>query len=66
MPTYDLVCRSCGHRFERFMMRLLRDEDKVCPACGSHDVGTGVGGGYAAPKAGERPSSSCGGTSGFG
>jgi putative FmdB family regulatory protein len=45
MPTYDLTCRSCDERFERFVQRLLKDEDKVCPACGSCDVATGFGGG---------------------
>ena len=29
-----------------FLMRLIRDEDKVCPVCGSCDVSTGVGGGF--------------------
>jgi putative FmdB family regulatory protein len=44
MPTYELVCHDCGHRFEKFLMRLLRDEDCVCPACGSAEVKRGVGG----------------------
>jgi putative FmdB family regulatory protein len=51
MPTYELRCRDCGHVFERFLMRLLKDEDKVCPVCGSSQVVTGVGGGYLAPVA---------------
>lgn len=46
MPTYELTCRTCGTRFERFLARMLKDEDKVCPSCGSTDVGQGVGGGY--------------------
>ncbi len=57
MPTYELTCRACGTRFERFLARLLRDEDKVCPSCGSTDVQQGVGGGFAV-----RPSSSGGGS----
>lgn len=38
MPTYDLACAACDQRFERFRQGFLRDEDRVCPACGSHDV----------------------------
>jgi putative FmdB family regulatory protein len=33
MPTYEYVCRSCGHRFE--VVRSMRDEPlTVCPECG--------------------------------
>lgn len=46
MPTYDLACESCGERYEHFLTRLIRDEDKVCPVCGSSEVRTGVGGGF--------------------
>lgn len=46
MPTYDLACTSCGHAFERFLLRLLREQDKVCPECGSTQVRTGIGGGF--------------------
>jgi putative FmdB family regulatory protein len=46
MPTYELRCNECGDRFETFLMRLLKTEDKVCPSCGSTDVTTGVGGGF--------------------
>lgn len=46
MPTYDLTCQDCGERFERFVMRLLRDEEKVCPVCGSNNVKLGLGGGF--------------------
>ncbi|MBE0475963.1 MAG: zinc ribbon domain-containing protein [Coriobacteriia bacterium] len=46
MPTYELKCDRCGERHERFVPRLLQEDDKVCPACGSTDVRTGVGGGY--------------------
>lgn len=45
MPTYELRCRECGYTFDRFVMRMLRDEDKVCPECESRDVAPGVGGG---------------------
>ncbi len=49
MPTYDMRCDACGNRFERFLMRMLRDEDRVCPVCGSREVREGIGGGYVAP-----------------
>ncbi|MEW6582616.1 MAG: zinc ribbon domain-containing protein [Actinomycetota bacterium] len=35
MPSYDLACDSCGHRFEAFRQGFLRDEDRVCPSCGA-------------------------------
>jgi putative FmdB family regulatory protein len=38
MASYDLVCEACGHTFEVVRQGFLRDEDKVCPACGSSDV----------------------------
>jgi putative FmdB family regulatory protein len=57
VPTYELRCEACGSRFERFLLRLLRDEDRVCPTCGSTKVKVGVGGGFvsAAPKPGCEP-----------
>lgn len=38
MASYDLMCEACGHAFEVFCQGFLRDEDKVCPSCGSTDV----------------------------
>lgn len=38
MPTYDLACESCDTHFEAFRQGFLRDEDRVCPDCGSHEV----------------------------
>jgi putative FmdB family regulatory protein len=38
MASYDLVCEACGDTFEVFCQGFLRDEDKVCPACGSTEV----------------------------
>lgn len=46
MPTYELRCDACGKASEVFLLRTMRDEDKVCPECGSTDVRQGVGGGY--------------------
>jgi len=48
VPTYELRCLECGHEFDRFLMRLLRETDRVCPECGSTKVATGVGGGFVA------------------
>ncbi|HTX68384.1 MAG TPA: zinc ribbon domain-containing protein [Thermoleophilia bacterium] len=38
MASYDLVCDACGHDFEVFRQGFLKDEDRVCPECGSTDV----------------------------
>lgn len=38
MPSYDLVCKSCGNAFEITLQRFITDEDKVCPECGSTEV----------------------------
>ncbi len=38
MPTYDLACASCATHFETFRQGFLRDEDRVCPDCGSREV----------------------------
>lgn len=46
MPTYELKCAACGKASEVFLLRTLKEEDKVCPECGSTDVKQGVGGGY--------------------
>ncbi|MBA4370111.1 MAG: hypothetical protein C0418_00840 [Coriobacteriaceae bacterium] len=46
MPTYDLTCDECGERFERFLTRMLREQDRVCPRCGSSKVRPGPGGGF--------------------
>ncbi len=38
MASYDLVCEKCDHEFEVFHQGFLKDEDRVCPECGSEDV----------------------------
>jgi len=38
MASYDLVCEKCGHAFEVFRQGFLKDDDRVCPECGSEDV----------------------------
>ena len=35
MPSYDLICDDCEHRFEAFRQGFLREEDRVCPECGA-------------------------------
>lgn len=64
MPTYELTCQDCGERFDRFVMRLLRDEDRVCPSCGSTRVRSGIGGGFLGITPGGDSGTSCG-TGGF-
>jgi len=46
MPTYDYVCKGCGHRSERF--ESINDGGpKKCPKCGKKKarrmIGTGAG-----------------------
>lgn len=60
MASYDLVCDACGREFEVFRQGFLKDEDRVCPDCGSSEVRQkfssflknlgGSGGGCAAPS----------------
>jgi putative FmdB family regulatory protein len=38
MPTYDLVCEACDHRFEAFRQGFLREEDRACPECGQAEA----------------------------
>jgi putative FmdB family regulatory protein len=46
MPTYDYVCRSCGHAFEEFQS-ITAKPLKQCPACDARAlqrlIGTGAG-----------------------
>ena len=37
MPSYDLVCNECGHKFSVFCSISKKDE-QVCPECGSEKV----------------------------
>lgn len=39
MPTYEYVCRQCGHTFSLIMSLKERDTAKItCSKCGSDDV----------------------------
>ena len=46
MPTYDYVCKACGHRFEEFQS-MSADPLKKCPQCNKKQlerlIGTGAG-----------------------
>jgi putative FmdB family regulatory protein len=66
MPTYELTCDECGNRFERFLTRILRTDDKVCPSCGSMRVTEGFGGGYVARKVTGSTAPECVPRGGFG
>ncbi len=33
MPTYEYVCRACGHTFD-IVQKMSEDTLTVCPACG--------------------------------
>jgi putative FmdB family regulatory protein len=47
MASYDLKCGACGKEFEVFQLGFLKEDAKVCPACGSKQVEqrfTGFGG----------------------
>jgi putative FmdB family regulatory protein len=75
MASYDLKCRSCGKDFEVFQLGFLKEEAKVCPACGGRDVEqrfTGFGGvigagsdGASCSLGGRPGSRSCSPSSGF-
>lgn len=46
MPTYDYVCRACGHEFELFQS-MTAPVKRKCPKCGKSKlerlIGTGAG-----------------------
>jgi putative FmdB family regulatory protein len=46
MPTYDYVCKNCGHRFEAFQT-MMEDALSHCPKCGIEAlqrlIGAGAG-----------------------
>jgi len=46
MPTYDYVCKKCGHAFEAFQS-MKDDPMTTCPKCGEESlkrlIGTGAG-----------------------
>lgn len=38
MATYEFVCQKCAKSFEINVPGFLKEQDKVCPACGSLEV----------------------------
>ena len=37
MPTYEYICRACGHAFEQFQS-MSADPTRTCPDCGKDQV----------------------------
>ncbi len=37
MPSYDLFCQGCGHKFSVFCA-ISKKEEQVCPECGSDKI----------------------------
>lgn len=37
MPSYDLICQSCNHKFSVFCSISQKDH-QVCPVCGSDQI----------------------------
>lgn len=38
MIKLDLVCSACKHAFQMEAATILKDEEKICPECGSDRV----------------------------
>lgn len=69
MASYDLRCDSCGQDFELFVQGFLKEEQKVCPECGSQDVAqrfTGFLCGSTSGGSSPAASPGCGHSGGFG
>ena len=64
MASYDLRCCACGKDFEVFLLGFLKDEAKVCPDCGSHQVEQRFTGfqGFISGLSGSTPACADGGT----
>ncbi|KLU66176.1 zinc ribbon domain protein [Desulfosporosinus acididurans] len=37
MPSYDLICQTCNHKFSVFCSISQKDR-QVCPVCGSDQI----------------------------
>jgi len=44
MPTYDYICDSCNHEFEK-MQSITADPIKECPECGQNSAVRVISGG---------------------
>ncbi len=38
MPIYEYICKKCGERFERLLLKVSSPGDVTCPYCGSEEV----------------------------
>ncbi len=46
MPTYQYLCRNCGHELEEFQS-MSEPALTLCPACGTESLARVMGGGSA-------------------
>ena len=46
MPTYEYVCKSCGHEFEVFQS-MTENSKRKCPECGKNTLERKIGTGAA-------------------
>tara|TARA_S200002703_G_scaffold152707_1_gene153396 strand:- start:102 stop:293 length:192 start_codon:yes stop_codon:yes gene_type:complete len=44
MPTYDYICKECGHRFELFQ-QMTANVKRKCPECGKKTLERLIGSG---------------------
>src|SRR6056297_3262668 len=44
MPTYDYICKKCGHEFEEFHS-ISEEPIRICPKCGHMSVERKISGG---------------------
>ncbi|MDA8229287.1 MAG: zinc ribbon domain-containing protein [Desulfitobacterium hafniense] len=61
MPSYDLVCEKCGHKFSVFCS-ISQKENQKCPECDSNDISQR----FTTVNIGGKSSGSSCGTSSFG
>jgi putative FmdB family regulatory protein len=59
MASYDFRCRGCGSDFELFVQGFLKEEQRVCPECGSREIEQLITGFLRGSGAGERAASTC-------
>lgn len=64
MPSYDLVCQECGHKFSVFCSISQKDKQN-CPECGSEKINQRFTAVNIGPSGSTSEGSSCG-TSSFG
>ncbi|MDQ7095113.1 zinc ribbon domain-containing protein [Desulfosporosinus sp. PR] len=66
MPSYDMLCQECGHKFSVFCT-ISQKERQVCPQCQSSKISqrfTSVNIGGSKGSGGSCSASSCSGCSG--